>query len=180
MSEFETKLRDLFEFADTLPHPQNQSVRRNVKTIAAESGLTPLAVEFAGVISNGVASKGATRQPGAPRFNTTPPSNTAVFVDPNLSAAAGHAAVAAIEEQIEKEDLAEEFGEDPDATSVDAVYAGIAKQSPNDIAKKYGEGPILGMIEKLGGDSAKAEGLKLNQKAAYLQQLIKDRETSAK
>lgn len=178
MSEFETKLRDLFEFADTLPHPQNQSVRRNVKTIAAESGLTPLAVEFAGIISQGPAGKNA-RVPGAPRFNTTAPSNT-VFIDPNSSAALGHAAVAAIEEEIEAEEVANEFGENPDAGSVDAVYAKILKLSPNVIATTYGEGSILGMIEKLGGDLTKAEGFKLNQKAGYLKQLIEDRNAAAK
>lgn len=98
-------------------------------------------------------------QPSATRFNRTPPEQP-VFADPTLAAGSttGTAQPAATDEQTDE---------------VNELYRKIAKMSPNAVVAMYNEGGIVGMIKTLGGDPE--QGKKANQKAAYLQQLIKDK-----
>lgn len=106
------------------------------------------------------ASEGTVQnQPSATRFSRVPPEQ-AVFADPILAAGSttGTAQPAATDEQTDE---------------VNELYKKIVKMSPNAVVALYHEGGIIGMIKTLGGDPE--QGKKPNQKAAYLQQLIKEK-----
>lgn len=99
-------------------------------------------------------------QPSATRFNRTPPSQ-AVFADPILAAGSTTVTAQPAATEIEQQD------------EVNELYRKIVKMSPNAVVALYNEGGIIGMIKTLGGDPE--QGKKPNQKAAYLQQLIKEK-----
>lgn len=104
------------------------------------------------------ASEGTVQnQPSATRFNRTPPAQN-IFADPISAAGSttGTAQPAATDEQTDE---------------VNELYRKIIKMSPNVVLSTYQEGGVIGMIKTLGGDHTQAK--KPNQKAAYLQQLIK-------
>lgn len=165
MDELISLLEQAFEAAHSLEgsHHKARAVKLNLQRAMAELN-TEKSLAMRGRLASGdrLPSDGGTVQnePSATRFNRTPPAQQ-VFADPTL--AAGSTTVtappAATDTQAE-DDLTE-------------LYRKIVKQSPNQVVALYNEGGIVGMIKTLGGDPE--QGKKPNQKAAYLQQLIRDK-----
>jgi len=164
MDELISLLEQSFEAAHNLEGSSHKAraVKLYLQRAMAEVN-TEKALQMRGRLAKGdrsTASDGTVQnKTSATRFNRTPPSQP-VFADPSLAAAStiGTAQPAATEQ--EQDDVNE-------------LYRKIVKMSPNVVVTTYGEGGIIGMIKALDGDPE--QGKKPNQKAAYLQQLIREK-----
>lgn len=164
MDELISLLEQSFEAAHQLEGSSHKAraVKLHLQRAMAELD-TQKALAMRGRLAKGdrsIASEGTVQnQPSATRFSRTPPSQQ-VFADPSLAAGSttGTAQPAANDEQTDE---------------VNELYRKIIKMSPNVVVSTYNEGGIVGMIKTLGGDPE--QGKKANQKAAYLQQLIREK-----
>ena len=164
MDELINLLEQAFEAAHQLEGSSHKAraVKLYLQRAMAEVD-TDKALQLRGRLAKGDRSGGSDgtvqNQPSATRFSRTPPTQP-VFADPILAAGSttGTAQPAATDEQTDE---------------VKELYGKIVKMSPNAVVAMYHEGGIVGMIKTLGGDPE--QGKKPNQKAAYLQQLIKDK-----
>lgn len=165
MEELISLLEQAFEAAHNLEGSSHKARNTKLHLQRAMSDWdTDKALAMRGRLAKGdrnIAGDGTVQnQPSETRFNRTPPTQP-VFADPIL--AAGSTTVTAQPAAIETEQSDE----------VNELYRKIAKMSPNAVVAMYNEGGIVGMIKTLGGDPE--QGKKANQKAAYLQQLIKEK-----
>lgn len=165
MEELITLLEQAFEAAHKLEGSSHKARSTKLHLQRAMSDWdTDKALAMRGRLAKGdrnVAGDGTVQnQPAETRFNRVPPTQ-AVFADPSL--AAGSTTVTAQPAATETEQQDE----------VNELYRKIVKMSPNAVVALYNEGGIIGMIKTLGGDPE--QGKKPNQKAAYLQQLIKEK-----
>ena len=162
MEELLDLLEQAFARAESLDgqHHKSRTVKLHLQRAVAELD-TAKALELRGRLASGgrqVASGAVVNTTGAGvqgRFNTVPPAQ--IFIDPNLSAAVPAQPAAPTDEE---------------ADALLVLYNKIIKQSPNQVVSLYTEGGIENMIKVLNGEEQ--TGKKANQKAAYLQQLIKD------
>ena len=163
MDELISLLEQSFEAAHNLEGSSHKAraVKLYLQRAMAEVD-TEKALQLRGRLANGgrnISSAGTVQnQPAATRFNRVPPDQP-VFADPIL--AAGSTTVTAQPAATEQQD------------EVNELYKKIVKMNPNAVVALYNEGGISGMIKTLGGDPS--TGKKPNQKAAYLQQLIKEK-----
>lgn len=164
MDKLISLLEQSFEAAHQLEGSSHKAraVKLHIQRAMAEVD-TDRALALRGRLAKGDrsgASEGTVQnQPSATRFSRTPPVQP-VFADPTLAAGltTGTAQPAATDEQTDE---------------VNELYRKIVKMSPNVVVATYNEGGIVGMIKTLGGDPE--QGKKANQKAAYLQQLIREK-----
>lgn len=164
MDELINLLEQAFEAAHQLEGSSHKAraVKLYLQRAMAEVD-TDRALALRGRLAKGDRSGGSEgtvqNHASATRFNRTPPAQ-AIFADPILAAGSttGTAQPAATDEQTD---------------DVNELYRKIVKMSPNVVVSTYHEGGIIGMIKTLGGDPE--QGKKPNQKAAYLQQLIKEK-----
>jgi len=153
-------LEQSFESASQLQHHKARTVQMHLQRAVAE--LDPnKALELRGRLASGsreVESAAVVKTTGSAqgRFNTVPPQQ--IFADPKR-AAGTTTATAQPAAPTEKED------------NLRGLYEKIVKMSPNQIIQTYNEGGVVGMIKALDGDPEAAK--KPNQKAAYLQSLIR-------
>lgn len=159
-------LEQSFESASQLQHHKARTVQMHLQRAVAE--LDPnKALELRGRLASGgreVESAAVVKTTGSAqgRFNTVPPQQ--IFADPTKAAGSTTATAqpaAPTEQQVGEEDALRE------------LYAKIVKMTPSQVIQTYNEGGVIGMIKTLGGDHTQAK--KPNQKAAYLQQIIKEK-----
>jgi hypothetical protein len=159
-------LEQAFDDASKLQHHKARTVQLHLQRAVAE--LDPnKALVLRGKLASGgrdIESQAIVNTTGrASRFNTTPPKE-AVFADPTKAAGSTTATAqpaAPTEQQVGEEDALRE------------LYTKIVKMTPSQVIQTYNEGGVIGMIKTLGGDHTQAK--KPNQKAAYLQQIIKEK-----
>ena len=170
MEELKAAISAAFAEAEQVSDPRMSKVKLALQQAAAHAGLTDLAFELRGKISNGLSSRSEGGRK-ANRFNTTPPDQP-VFTNPNLSAARANAERAASDEDKKAENEAEQNADvTSNSDAAASVYDKIANMSPSAIVSQYGESAIEGMIMAKGGDLKEVDGKKPNQKAAYLKSL---------
>lgn len=156
-------LEQSFDSASQLQHHKARTVQMHLQRAVAE--LDPnKALELRGRLASGsreVESAAVVKTTGSAqgRFNTVPPQQ--IFADPKKAAGTTTATAqpAALTDNPEKED------------NLRGLYEKIVKMSPNQVIQTYNEGGVVGMIKALDGDPEAAK--KPNQKAAYLQSLIR-------
>ena len=164
MDELISLLEQAFDAAHSLEgsHHKARAVKLNLQRAMAELN-TEKSLVMRGRLASGdrMANDGGTvqNQSSATRFNRTPPAQ--VFADPSQAAGSMTATAQPAAPDTQAEDDLKE------------LYLKILKQSPNQVVTTYNEGGVVGMIKTLGGDPDTAK--KPNQKAAYLQQLIRDK-----
>jgi hypothetical protein len=175
------KATELFDIIEGLPSgPKRSESLLSLQRLVAQFD-PQVALTLHGRISNSPGGRsakfgGGIKTEGGSRFNTTPPAQ--VFANPTSATTTSEsgAAVVANEQNAPDVEQSESEGElQQDAVAVESqvesLYAKIAKMSPVQIVKTYGESAIEGMIAKLG--RSVSTNKRPEQKATFLLNLVR-------